>query len=75
MNTMSARTIISHRMFVAESSHNANGTATSRRPDRVLNSVAGHTAADRGVPPRYRAQSPRAVAARQMLSAAITLGL
>lgn len=64
-----------HRMFVAALSHNANGTATSRWPDRVLNSMAGHTEADRGVPPQYRAQSPRAVAARRMLLAAMDEGI
>ncbi len=68
---MSARSIISDRMFVAALSHDANGTAGRRRPDRVPNSAAGHPKSDRGVSPEGRALSPQAMAARQMLSAVL----
>jgi hypothetical protein len=71
---MSARTIISHRLFVAALNHHTNGTGTSRPPSRVLNPVAAHIEADRGSRPEFRTLSPRAVAARQILSAAITSG-
>jgi hypothetical protein len=72
---MSARSIISHRLFVAALSHDPNGTAGSRQPERAPNSGAGHTGPDRAVSPEYRAPSRRAMAARQMLSAVLSSGL
>jgi hypothetical protein len=74
MNTMSARSIISHRMFVAALSHNTNAVAQNRGPDRGPDSAAYDREAARGVPPQYRARSSRAVAARQMLSTVIASG-
>jgi hypothetical protein len=72
---MSARSFISHRMFVAALGHDANATPGSRRPNRLATSLAGQSAPERGLAPEYRAPSPRAMAARRWLLAAINEGI
>jgi len=72
---MSAHSIISHRMYVAALSHDANGTTDNRPPDRVPNSAPGSTEPGRGVAPGYREPTPRAVAARRLLFATISKGV
>jgi hypothetical protein len=61
-------------MFVAALSHTENAAATSRGPDRRPISAVSHPEIDRGVPLQHRMQSPRAVAARHMLSPVIASG-
>jgi hypothetical protein len=72
---MSAHSIISHRMYVAALSHDANGTTGNRPPDRVPNSAPGYTETGRGVSPEYREPKPKAVVARRLLFATMTKGV
>jgi len=69
MNTMSARSIISHRMFVAALSHDANGTAKAQGPSHVSSSMSGYAQADLNIPPQQRAPASRIVVARRLLLA------
>ena len=65
---MSARSIISHRLFVAALAHEANSPGGRRPPAGYLpDTLARHTAPNHWVATENRAPSPRALAARRWL--------